>query len=235
VLEKVNLQATHHTVAGLAAAEAVLNRRQREAGTLVLDIGASTTNLAVIEDGEVQHVAVIPMGGTNITNDLAIGLKVDLEIAEDVKLKHAAVGPSSKTGKVSVQHENRNHVFAGDEVSMIVEARIEEIFEYVDKELRSIHKARKLPGGVVIVGGTANIAGIAAMAKDKLEVAARVGKAGTMSGIVEDIQDPSYITAIGLMQLDMLFAEAAFTGGQPANASNGIFSGLGSLWQKFKG
>jgi cell division protein FtsA len=235
VLEKVNLQATHHTVAGLAAAEAVLNRRQREAGTLVLDIGASTTNLAVIEDGEVQHVAVIPMGGTNITNDLAIGLKVDLEIAEDVKLKHAAVGPSSKTGKVSVQHENRNHVFAGDEVSMIVEARIEEIFEYVDKELRSIHKARKLPGGVVIVGGTANIAGIAAMAKDKLEVAARVGKAGTMSGIVEDIQDPSYITAIGLMQLDMLFAEAAFTGGQSSSPSSGIFSGLGNLWQKFKG
>jgi cell division protein FtsA len=235
VLEKVNLQATHHTVAGLAAAEAVLNRRQREAGTLVLDIGASTTNLAVIEDGEVQHVAVIPMGGTNITNDLAIGLKVDLEIAEDVKLKHAAVGPSSKTGKVSVQHENRNHVFAGDEVSMIVEARIEEIFEYVDKELRSIHKARKLPGGVVIVGGTANIAGIAAMAKDKLEVAARVGKAGTMSGIVEDIQDPSYITAIGLMQLDMLFAEAAFTGGQSNSPSSGIFSGLGNLWQKFKG
>lgn len=234
VLEKVNLRATHHTVAGLAAAEAVLNRRQREAGTLVLDIGASTTNIAIIEDGEVQHIAVIPMGGTNITNDLAIGLKVELEIAEDVKLKHAAIASSSKSGKVSVQHENRNHVFEAEEVSMIVEARVDEIFEYVDKELRKVHKARKLPGGVVITGGTASIPGIAAMAKERLEIAARIGKAGEMTGLTEGIQDPSYITAIGLMQLDMLFAQHVFTDGQMPRGNDGLFSGLGTLWQKFK-
>jgi cell division protein FtsA len=234
VLEKVNVRPTHHTVAGLAAAEAVLNRRQKEAGTLVLDIGASTTNLAVIEDGEVQHVAVIPMGGINITNDLAIGLKVDLEIAEDVKLKHASVSAHGKKGKVSVQHDSRNHVFDAEEVTMIVEARIEEIFEYVDKELKKIHKARKLPGGVVLTGGTANIPGIASLAKEKLEISARVGKAHSLSGIVEDVQDPSYITAIGLMELDMLFSEQLFSAQQSGNRSGSLLSGLNSFWQKFK-
>lgn len=235
VLERVNLRATHHTVAGLAAAEAVLNRRQREAGTLVLDIGASTTNVSIIEDGEVQYVAVIPMGGVNVTNDLAIGLKVDLEIAESVKTKHAAVSSASKTGKVSVQHESRNHVFEAEEVTMIVEARIEEIFEYVDKELRKVQKARKLPGGVVLVGGTANIPGIAALAKDRLEIAARIGRVQSITGLTDGIQDVSYVTAVGLMQLDMLFAQHEFTEGRVATGSKSLLSGLGGLWQKFKG
>jgi cell division protein FtsA len=81
-LEKAQIAATHHTLSSLASAEATLNRQQKEAGTVVLDIGAGTTNLIVIEDGEVQHVAVLPMGGMYITNDLAIGLKTDLEVAE---------------------------------------------------------------------------------------------------------------------------------------------------------
>ncbi len=75
----------------MAAAEAVLDRKQKESGVAVVDIGAATTNVVVIEDGEVEHIAVIPMGGTHITNDLAIGLKTDLDIAELVKLKHASL------------------------------------------------------------------------------------------------------------------------------------------------
>jgi cell division protein FtsA len=88
-LEKAEVAPAHHTVASLAAAEAVLTRQQKEAGTAVIDIGAGTTNLIVFEDGEVQHVAIIPMGGQHITNDLAIGLKTDLDVAEAVKVGHA--------------------------------------------------------------------------------------------------------------------------------------------------
>ena len=205
VLDKAHIQASHHTVSGLAAAEAVLNRKQKEAGTLVLDIGASTTNLAIIEDGEVQFVSVIPFGGINITNDLAIGLKTDLEIAEAVKIKHAGLADLAKTGRVSVEHEKINHVFDGAEVSMIVEARVEEILEFVDKELKKIHKSRKLPGGVVLVGGTANIPGIANFTKEKLQLASRLGKLHNINGLVEEVKDISYVTAVGLMNLDMLF------------------------------
>jgi len=234
VMEKVHIYPMHRTVAGLAAAEAVLSRQQKEAGSLVLDIGASTTNLAVIEDGEVQHVAVIPMGSINITNDLAIGLKVDLEIAEMVKLQHAALAGTGKNGRVSVVHESRNYVFDSEDVHMIVDARVDEIFDYIDKELRRIHRARKLPGGVVIVGGGANTPGIAAFAKEKLQLAARIGKLKGVSGVLDDVQDPGYVTAIGLMQLDMLFANQSFGAGSDKRQTrtSGLVDSLRGIWNK---
>lgn len=235
VLERSHIQASHHTVSGLAAAEAVLNRKQKEAGTLVLDIGAGTTNMGIIEDGEVQYVAVIPLGGINITNDLAIGLKTDLEIAEAVKIKHAALSDAVKDGRVSVDHERRNHVFNASEVNMIVEARMDELLEFVDKELKKVHKSRKLPGGVVLVGGTARIPGIANFTKDKLQLAARLGKLHNIEGITDDVSGVDFVTAVGLMELDMLFAEQMMDSG-PARkmASDSLIGNLGSFLKRFK-
>jgi cell division protein FtsA len=234
-LEKAHITPLHHTVSGLAAAEAVLSRKQKEAGTLVLDIGAGTTNMAVIEDGEVQHVAVIPMGGIHITNDLAIGLKTDLDIAEKVKTKHAALKDKVKHGRLSVQQGSTNHAFDAEEIHMVVEARVEEILEYVDKELKKIHRSRKLPGGIVLVGGTANMPGIAEFTRDKLELAARVGKVRDLKGIVEDIQDKSYISSIGLMQLDMLMESQQGHGGYSDGPAGRFFGGLGSILNKIRG
>lgn len=236
VLEKAHIQASHHTVSGLAAAEIVLTRKQKEAGTLVLDIGASTTNLAIIEDGEVQFVSVIPFGGINITNDLAIGLKVDLEIAEAVKIKHAGLGESAKSGRVSVEHERINHVFDGSEVAMIVEARVEEILEFVDKELKKVHKSRKLPGGVVLVGGTANIPGMANFVKEKLQLASRLGTLHQVAGITDGVKSLDFVTAVGLMNLDMLFAEQSDTGKNGANklVSESIIGNLGKMLKRFR-
>ena len=203
VLDKAHVQASHHTVSSLAAAEAVLNRQQKEAGTILLDIGAGTTNLAVIEDGEVQHVAVIPVGGIHITNDLAIGLKTDLDVAEAVKLQHASLGKGKKSvAKVTVN--GVDHSFDNEEVQMITEARVEDLLEYVDKELKKIQRSQKLPGGVVITGGSSKLPGLAAFTKEKLQLAARIGKLEAVSGLVETVEDPSYYTAVGLVILDML-------------------------------
>ena len=235
VLDKAHIQASHHTVSGLAAAEAVLNRKQKEAGTLVLDIGASTTNLAVIEDGEVQYVSVIPFGGINITNDLAIGLKTDLEIAEAVKIKHAGLADAAKSGKVSVEYERINHVFDGDEVAMIVEARVEEILEFVDKELKKVNKSRKLPGGVVLVGGSSKIPGMAAFTKEKLQLASRLGALQNTEGLIDEVKGLDYVTAVGLMNLDMLFAEQNISRGAVGKmVSESILGNLGSLLKRFR-
>ncbi len=235
VLERSHIQASHHTVSGLAAAEAVLNRKQKEAGTLVLDIGASTTNMAIIEDGEVQYVSVIPFGGINITNDLAIGLKTDLEIAELVKLKHAGLTDSAKSGKVSVEFERINHVFDGGEVAMIVEARVEEILEFVDKELKKIHKSRKLPGGVVLVGGSAKIPGLSSFTKEKLQLASRIGTLQNAEGLIEEVKGLEYVTAVGLMNLDMLFAEQNMSRGPVGKmVSESILGNIGGLLKRFR-
>lgn len=209
VLERSQLRANHHTVASLAAAEAVLTGQQKESGTVLLDIGAGTTNLVVIEEGEVQHVAVLPIGGINITNDLAIGLKTDLDVAEAVKLQHGGLAKHSKTGPLSIVINKTRHEFDAGDVHMIIEARVEELLEYVDKELKKIQKSRKLPGGVVLVGGTAHLPGLTDFTKEKLELAARVGKLQPLSGLMDTVQDPSYSSAVGLMLLDMLLGPPA--------------------------
>lgn len=204
-LEKAQVRPVHHTVSSLAAAEAVLDRNQKEAGTAVLDIGSGTTNLVVIEDGEIQHVAVIPMGGTHITNDLAIGLKTDLEVAEQVKLAHVHLGDKTdKTYRIIV--DGTGYTFEQAETNMIAEARVEELLEYVDKELQKIHRSRKLPGGVVIVGGSAALPGLADCVKEQLQLPARIGKIRGLSGLVDTVDDPAFATATGLMLLDILLA-----------------------------
>lgn len=222
VLERAQVHASNKTVSALAAAEATLDRKQKEAGTVLVDIGAGTTNLVVIEDGEIQHVAVIPMGGNNITNDLAIGLKTDLDVAEQVKLKHAHLGDTTdKTYRIIV--DGTGHTFETLETNMIVEARVEEILEYVDKELQRIHRSRKLPGGVVIVGGTAALPGLAEFTKEKLQLPARIGKIRGLGGLVDTVDDPAFATATGLMMLDILLAP--FATEQQGSAT--LFSGGG--------
>jgi len=204
-LERAQVAPMRHTISSLAAAEAVLNRQQKEAGTVLVDIGAGTTNILVIEDGEVQHIAVLPIGGQHITNDLAIGLKTDLDIAEQVKVAHAGLAfDVPKKTTVVVKQGDNEHSFKSSDVVMITEARVEELFEYVDKELRKIQRSRKLPGGAVLVGGTAKLPGIADFAKEKLQLPARVGKLQTLAGLIDTVEDTAYCTAVGLMLLDML-------------------------------
>lgn len=232
VLEKAKVIPVHHTISSLAAAEAVLTRQQKESGTLLLDIGAGTTNLVVIEDGEVQYVSVLPIGGIHLTNDLAIGLKTDLDIAEQVKVQHASLASGLKGGLIKVTHEGKDYEFVRTDVVMITEARIEELLEYVDKELKKIHRSRKLPGGVVLVGGTSKLPGIAEFTKEQLQLAARIGQLQPLGGLVDTVQDLSYTASVGLMLLDMLLLPP---GVAPDGAPNGgVFGLVDGLMKRFK-
>ncbi len=234
VLERAQIMPQHKTMSGLAAAEAVLDRKQKEAGAAVIDIGAGTTNLAVIEDGEIVHVAVIPMGGVHITNDLAIGLKTDLEVAEQVKLKNARLGDDTdKTFRIIV--DGAGYTFEQTEVNMIAEARVDELLEYVDKELAKVHRSRKLPGGVVIVGGSAALPGLAEFAREKLQLPARIGKIKGLEGLVDTVDDPSFATATGLMMLDILLTPYVQGQAVPeSEAFGGKLKNIGNFFKRFK-
>lgn len=207
-LEKAEIEPSHHTVSSLAAAEAVLTRQQKEAGTALIDIGAGTTNLIVFEDGEVQHIAVLPLGGQHITNDLAIGLKTDLDIAEAVKLQHAHLNANPKKLNASVKVGDKTHNFPVEIIELIIESRVEELLEYVDKELHKIKRSRKLPGGIVIVGGTAKLPGLDDFAREKLQLSARLGTLQNISGLADTVEDPCFTVVVGLMLLDMLLLPA---------------------------
>src|SRR3989344_2666034 len=203
VLQKAEVGVNHHTVTSLAAAEAVLDRKQKESGVAVLDIGAATTNLIVIEDGEVEHIAVIPMGGNYITNDLAIGLRTDLDVAETIKVKYASLSPSAH-GEGSLVAKGEEVRFDKEMMREVIEARVEEILEYVDKEFKKIHRSQKLPGGVVFVGGTAKLPGLVDFSKETLELPARVGSWKHIPRVVDGLDEQRFAPAVGLMLLDML-------------------------------
>jgi cell division protein FtsA len=199
--------AAHATVlAGLAAARAVVSDQQTENGVVLIDLGGTTTNIAVFEEGDLQHVAVLPVGSVNITNDLAIGLKTDLDVAEAVKLQHAVAVPAIRKDRketVSVKVNDQTHEFETADIDMIVDARLEEIFELVNKELKSIGRAAKLPGGAVLTGGGAQLAGIADYAKKAMQVSARVGQLPEFAGVSDKLVGAGWSTVVGLMLIDL--------------------------------
>lgn len=231
-LEGARIHPNRYTLSALAGAEVTLNRQQRESGTLVLDIGAGTTSFAIIEDGEVQHVAVIPVGGIHVTNDLAIGLKTDLDVAEAVKIAHGSLPTTEDEleGDVKITYKDTEYTFDQSDIGLIIESRLEELFEFVQRELKKVGKAQKLPGGVVVVGGTANLQGIDHFAKEKLQLAARIGTIDQVNGLIDTVANPEHAAAIGLMMLDMLLGpDNVAEIGEPNTSFFGFLEGLWRL------
>ena len=222
----------------VAASRSVLSEAQIESGVAVIDFGGATTSVAVFEEGDLQYVGVVPVGGVNITNDLAIGLKTDPEVAEKVKLQHGSAVARKENEGVSVKQDKEVLTFNTEEIDEIVEARLEEIFDAVNKELKKAGRAGRLPSGVVLVGGSSNLKGIAEFAKNHLGVAARVGKATGFGGVADDIDKPQYATAVGLMLADVESAGHSNGGkakkqpkGDTLKSAGGILKGI---FGKFK-
>lgn len=189
--------------APLAAAKSVLSKRQKELGVVLVDIGKGTTGISVFEDGNVLCSSVIPIGAGHITNDIAIGLRTSIDVAEKIKLEYgtALSKEVNKKDKVNISDidENEEGVFSRKYIAEIIEARLEEIFSMVNKELKKIDKSGMLPAGVVITGGGAKMAGVVQLAKETLKLPAQIGFPLELSGIVDRINDPAFATVTGLI------------------------------------
>lgn len=216
-------------VAGIAAARAVLTEQQTENGVVLIDIGGATTNIAIYEEGDLQFVSVIPFGGINITNDLAIGLKTDPQIAEKIKIEHASAINRNESSGVSIKHEGEILTYNTSEIDEIVEARLEEIFELINKELKRAGRAGKLPSGAVLTGGTANLKGIAEYAKHSLGLAARVGVASGYGGVGDGLDKPQFTTALGLMLIDAESGGQSISRGKKSSGKNILSGGIGAI------
>lgn len=188
----------------LAASLTLADKRLREQGSVIIDIGASTTGLAVFEEGELMHLAVLPLGGAHITNDLAIGLRTEIETAEMIKLEHTKLVAGSAGRNLKVKElSGKDIIVSSSEINMIANARLDEIFEAVTDELKKIKRDGMLPGGAVLCGGTAKLAGIDDVAKETLRLPVHIGKPQGFAGLVEKINSPAYATALGLMMADL--------------------------------
>jgi cell division protein FtsA len=218
-------------VSGVAAARAVLTEQQIENGVALIDIGGATTNIDIYEEGDLQFAAVVPLGGVNITNDLAIGLKTDPEVAEKLKLEHASAVSRETNADISMKYEGETYSFRTADIDEIVEARLEEIFDAIIKELKRAGRAGKLPNGVVLTGGTAQLKGIVDYAKEALGLAARIGKPTGYGGVADDIEKPQFATVLGLMLIDADSVSVGQHGdhrkGKPSlSATTGMFGKL---------
>lgn len=186
----------------LGCAEAVLTKRQKELGVAVVNLGASTTSLVVFEEGDVLHVKVLPVGSGHITNDIAIGLRTSIDLAERIKLEHGTALPA----EVGKRDEINLAELGGDEgvvstkhVAEIIEARLEEIFTLVEKELTKIDRAGLLPAGVVITGAGSKLSGLVELAKSSFRLPAAVGFPLDLWTAIDKVNDPAYTTALGLV------------------------------------
>lgn len=218
----------------MAAARAVLSEHQMESGVAVVDIGGATTGVAVFEEGDLLYVGVIPIGGSHITNDLAIGLKTDPEVAEAVKLAHGHAGARRESASLSVEARGEKLTFDSADIDEIIDARLDEIFDGVQNELKKAGRAGKLPSGIVLTGGTANLKGIAPLAREKLGLAARIGKPTGFGGVADNIETPEYAAAVGLMLLDAQQLSSGTTKGAKQKAGQGA-KRAGSIFSRIFG
>jgi cell division protein FtsA len=188
----------------LAAANAVLTQQQKELGVALIDIGAATTSLAVFEEGQLIHLAIFPIGSANITNDIAIGLKTDVAIAEAIKKQHGSCmftklekdKKDAAKRKIEIIDRSDSLNFTKKNLVDIIEPRVSEILDLVQKELKKIGRQELLPGGIVLTGGGAKINKIKELTKETLKLSCEIGKP---KGIIGLQDDPALATVVGLV------------------------------------
>ncbi len=186
----------------LANAEAVLTKRQKELGVVLVNIGEATTSMAVFEEGDLMTTAVLPLGSNHITADIAIGLRTSLDTAEDIKLEYgnAVVSNINKRDEINLADfsDTENESVSLRYIAEIIEARVEEIFDMVDKKLIEIDRSGLLPAGVVITGGGAELPGIIEVAKQRFRLPASLGYPLNISTAIDKVNNLSFTTGIGL-------------------------------------
>lgn len=202
-LEQAGIKIDDFVLAPLAAAKACLSKRQKELGVILIDIGGGTTSVAVYEENDLLHTAILPIGGSHITNDIAIGLRTSIDVAEKVKIEYgnAAPGEISKKEDINLAEIDAQEegIVSRYHVAEIIEARLEEIFNMVNKELKTIGRDKLLPGGIVLTGGTAKLPGAVDLAKNILGLPAQTGFPSPLGGLIDKVDEPSFVTAVGLV------------------------------------
>lgn len=187
----------------VAAGEAALTTAEKELGVAVVDIGGGTTDIAIFIDGSVWHTVVLPVGGNHLTHDVAVGLRTPFTVAETLKTKYGhavadAVEPEESIDATSFG-DNSHRSVSRHRLAEIIGVRSEEILELVLREIKRSGYDGLLPAGVVLCGGTAELAGIKEFARDVLRLPVRIGTPQEMDGLVESVRDPAHACSVGLL------------------------------------
>jgi cell division protein FtsA len=187
----------------LAAALSTLQDDEMELGVTLVEIGSSTTNIAVYHAGSIRHSAVIPIGSASITNDIAVMLQVNISEAEEIKMKYASANSSMSSSKLDISLKSKEgqlqRSIPEQEVSKYVEARMQEIFQMVIREIARADIKDPLTYGIVLTGGGAELRNIISLAENSMGVKVRKGKPIKINGAQDIADKPRYSTVMGLL------------------------------------
>ncbi|GIW65258.1 MAG: cell division protein FtsA [Candidatus Parcubacteria bacterium] len=210
----------------ISSARSSLSKNQKELGVILIDFGAGTTSLAIYLENKLLHAKILPVGSANITSDIAVGLKIPYEVAEKIKIEQGVAFPkevgSRETIDLSSFLGGERNIISKKFLAEIIEARLDEIFELVNKELKVCGKNIELSSGAVLVGGGAKMKGLTNLAKNNLKLSVQIGSPISENFIFDEdneefknvLNDPEYANALGLV-LWAIFYEKWM----PANSS----------------
>ncbi len=187
----------------MASAEAVLSADEKELGVALVDIGGGTTDIAVFSDGSIQHTSVISVGGDQLTNDIAVGLRTPMVEAEKIKKRYGcALGSlvdKDETMAVPGVGGRQPRVLSRAVLADITEPRLEEILGLVRRELEKHNLLQMVASGMVLTGGTVAVEGICELAEQLFDMPVRLGYPVGISGLVDVVNSPVYATGVGLV------------------------------------
>ena len=221
----------------LATAEGVITNRQRELGVAVVTIGSSTTSIGIFEEGDLLHTAVLPIGSEHITNDIAIGLRTSIDVAEAVKLQYVDCSPATinkneefdlyDAGSPDHEMVKKHYLYE------IVHARVEEILKKIDREFAVVKRSGMLPAGVVFTGGGVKLPGFAEVAKRILRLPATLGYSLQVLSVTDKVNDVGFATAVGLVKWGSVMGGTKSSGGRKGGAGFGKLGGVADQMKKW--
>ena len=184
----------------LASSEAILTDDEKQTGVVLADIGDGTTDIAVFKDGSIWHTAILPVAGYQLTRDVAIGLGLPFEVAEEMKKRYGSVMPvyEGKAESNNAMAED-GHGASYQDLCDIIRARVDEIVRLILLELPRSEYEALVPAGLVFTGGSSNLSGIDVLGREILRLPVRVGTPTNVSGISDSLRDPAYATSVGLL------------------------------------
>ena len=214
-VQRADIRIDELVASSLASGDAVLTETERELGVAVADFGAGTIDLALFMDGSPFHTAVLPLGGNNVTNDVAIGLKTSLTAAEELKIRFGTADPTSVDQDEQVDvtgiGESDQWTASRRELAEIIEARMREVFEKIAAEIERAGATGMLPAGVVLTGGASLLAGTAKLGRDVLQLPVRVAGPTGVEGLTDHLLTPEFSTSLGLL----MWGARSVTGYEP--------------------
>ena len=234
-IKRCGLEVSDLILQPLASSVAVLTEDEKELGVCLVDIGGGTTDIAVFKNGAIRHTAVIPIAGDQMTNDIAVAFRTPTQSAEEIKVKHGCalrqLADAREVVEVPGVDGREPRQLSVQTLAEVIEPRVVELYEFVQKELRRSGMEEMIASGIVITGGSAAMRGMMELGEEIFHTPVRLGMPRYVSGLSEVISSPRYATGVGLVLMGKQQLEQQLTGGMRSNSIVRVFERMKSWFQ----